>query len=218
MYSIRWILVTVLIAAMQVIQPLQVPTPVTPPESVNPQTYVVPVEEKLKRYDPEAMLASVKTKQPVDLQQLGNDVTDPFGTPYDVFVFEYASQTSWDVLSYQKGATPEVRYLANSGYHEIQPRMSPQRDRVAFVRADGTDYELVVVKADGTGLRQLTDNSRSEYYPAFSPDGQWIVYQSYQDGNSEIYKIKVDGSSRTRLTLRTSSYEGMPGPTCMTCT
>ena len=30
--------------------------------------------------------------------------------------------------------------------------------------------------------------------PTWSPDGQWLAYESYRDGNLNIYLIKADGS------------------------
>jgi Tol biopolymer transport system component len=36
--------------------------------------------------------------------------------------------------------------------------------------------------------------------PTWSPDGDWIAFQSYRDGNPEIYKMTAGGLSKTRLT------------------
>jgi dipeptidyl aminopeptidase/acylaminoacyl peptidase len=36
--------------------------------------------------------------------------------------------------------------------------------------------------------------------PDWSPDGSKIVFDSYRDGNLEIYVMNADGSSQTRLT------------------
>jgi Tol biopolymer transport system component len=37
-------------------------------------------------------------------------------------------------------------------------------------------------------------------YPAWSPDGQFIVYASEQDGNLDIFRMRVDGSEKQYLT------------------
>jgi subtilisin family serine protease len=47
------------------------------------------------------------------------------------------------------------------------------------------------------GLR-LTNSGDSQ--PRYSPDGSKIVFQSFRDGNNEIYVMNSDGSAQTRLT------------------
>ena len=45
--------------------------------------------------------------------------------------------------------------------------------------------------------------------PQWSPDGSQIAFQSYRDGQAEIYAMKYDGGSQTRLTTN-SGYDGQP--------
>ena len=55
----------------------------------------------------------------------------------------------------------------------------------------------------GTGVdcfRRLTNNSAIDEHPAWSPDGTRIAFQSYRDGNYEIYVMDDDGGNQTRLT------------------
>ncbi|WP_405436296.1 TolB family protein [Streptomyces avidinii] len=40
-----------------------------------------------------------------------------------------------------------------------------------------------------------------EWQPAFSPDGAWIVYSSWNRlGNADIYTKSLDGTSEQRIT------------------
>jgi Tol biopolymer transport system component len=50
----------------------------------------------------------------------------------------------------------------------------------------------------GTLPGQFKDNRDTQ--PSWSPDGKWIVFVSYRDGNAEIYKMTPDGKNQTRLT------------------
>ena len=56
------------------------------------------------------------------------------------------------------------------------------------------------MNADGSGQTRLTDNDRSDFEPAWSPDGAMIVFISTRDGNREIYVMNADGTGLTRLT------------------
>jgi TolB protein len=48
--------------------------------------------------------------------------------------------------------------------------------KLTFSRFVGGDSEIFVMNADGTGLRQVTDNKSDDFEPSWSPDGKRIVY------------------------------------------
>jgi Tol biopolymer transport system component len=78
---------------------------------------------------------------------------------------------------------------------------SPNGTTLAFTHGDGHDFEVFLIKADGTGLRNATDNDRvHDRTPAWSPDGSAIAFASERDGNSEIYVMNADGTEQTRVT------------------
>ena len=93
------------------------------------------------------------------------------------------------------------------------PPPSPQTDsdggQIVFYSERDGDPEIYVIEADGSGLRQLTDNNASDMAPAWSPNGTHIVFVSDRDGNKEIYVMGHDGSEPQRLT-NDSAYESHP--------
>lgn len=60
--------------------------------------------------------------------------------------------------------------------------------------------EIYVMKLDGSELRPLT-NGGDNVAPSFSPDGKWITFMSYRDGDSEIYAMRADGANVRQLTF-----------------
>lgn len=74
--------------------------------------------------------------------------------------------------------------------------------KIAFSSDRDGDYEVYVMNADGTGVTQLTNNSATDFDPAWSPDGTKIAFSSSRDGNSgrQIYVMNADGTGQTRLT------------------
>ena len=67
------------------------------------------------------------------------------------------------------------------------------------------DSEIFTMEPDGTNVTQLTDNTVSDGFLAYSVDGTKIEFVSFRDGKSEIYKMEADGSNQTRLTNNSAS-------------
>src|SRR6266571_2327557 len=94
-----------------------------------------------------------------------------------------------------------------------QPGWVTQSSRVAFVPDVSSDGEwltfdtqtdkqedIFVVRRDGSGLRQLTDDSYKDRAPRWSPDGRRIVFFSDRTRNWEIWMINADGSGLQQVT------------------
>jgi len=59
---------------------------------------------------------------------------------------------------------------------------------------------------DGSDQTPLTnDNPSFDGSPAWSPTGDQIAFQSFRDGNTEIYTMNSEGSTPTRLTNNPAS-------------
>src|SRR4029453_16313373 len=56
------------------------------------------------------------------------------------------------------------------------------------------------LSADGTGLRQLTDDAFRDRGPIFLPDGKRLLLYSTRSGQYEAWSMNLDGSGATQLT------------------
>ena len=80
--------------------------------------------------------------------------------------------------------------------------ISPVGDWIAFTTLGGRE-DLFVVKSDGTGYRQITDDAFRDRGPRWSPDGSRIAFYSDRSGRYETWAIRPDGSGLEQLTKAT---------------
>jgi dipeptidyl aminopeptidase/acylaminoacyl peptidase len=80
---------------------------------------------------------------------------------------------------------------------------SPDGTKILFAASVGgaaTD-DIWVVNADGTGLVNLTNTpNTSETYPAWSPNGQQIVYSYAETAAADLYVMDASGANPKQLT------------------
>jgi TolB protein len=72
--------------------------------------------------------------------------------------------------------------------------------RLIYVSMLSGKKDLWSVNADGSGLRQLTDGSHRDGFPAVTPDGRYVLFESVRDGANSIWRVDADGRNPTRLT------------------
>ena len=94
---------------------------------------------------------------------------------------------------------PALTRLTNHTAWDRAPTWSPDGTRIAFMSTRDGNWEIYVMDADGSDMERLTNNTASEYYPAWSP-GSRIAFTSTRDGNFDIYAMDADGSDVERLT------------------
>jgi Tol biopolymer transport system component len=88
---------------------------------------------------------------------------------------------------------------------------SPDGRTIAFGRNDlsanegeeNYDTEIYTVDVDGAGEHQLTNDTFSDYWPTWSPDGSKIAFVSDRGGQADVYLMNPDGSGITPLTNST---------------
>lgn len=104
--------------------------------------------------------------------------------------------------------------LTEVGTFSESPAWSPDGKLIAFHKRDG-DYDVYVIRADGTELTNLTedtdkDNPPNDGSPSWSPDGTRIAFDTNRNGNSEIYVMNADGSEPVNLTNAPEWNDSLP--------
>ena len=80
------------------------------------------------------------------------------------------------------------------------PLRSAASDHILLARLAPTQADLFISNADGTAEHPLTQPGSLDYNPAWSPEGDWIVFTSERGGSADIYRVHPDGTGLERLT------------------
>jgi TolB protein len=108
----------------------------------------------------------------------------------------------------QKALHSTIAFVSSRHDPAADPAVDPQR---AWLAA-----EIYLMDEDGTNLRRLTENTYSDGFPALSPDGRRIVFDSNRlraEGDpfntSDLFVMNADGTGQTDL-VRGSSATWSP--------
>jgi len=64
----------------------------------------------------------------------------------------------------------------------------------------GNQRHIFILRTDGTGLRDLTDDNNRYFWPRWAPDGRRIAFSSRRSGAYELWVVNRDGSGLQQLT------------------
>jgi TolB protein len=91
--------------------------------------------------------------------------------------------------SYMHGWSPDAKWLTYTG-----GRPSKSDPKVL-------EWDIHKIASDGSGKEiNLTNAAGLDDGPEYSPDGQWIYFNSTRSGQMQIWRMKPDGTGQERVT------------------
>jgi Tol biopolymer transport system component len=123
-----------------------------------------------------------------------------------LIVYESNGSGDFEIWVMRADGSHRTQLTHDPGFDHLQPSWSPNGTRIVFSRC-GKPFgfpafcDIVVMNADGTGMRQLTRGSWIDQRPEFSPSGKRIAFDSTHGGlQSAIWVIDARGRHLERLT------------------
>jgi TolB protein len=98
-----------------------------------------------------------------------------------------------------------VKLTDNATYSDSQPDWSPGGSRIVYSSYRGDNGgDIFVMRADGSGKKNLNRNPARDQHPVFSPNGRWVAFDSNRNQafplSYEIWKMRIDGTELNQVT------------------
>ncbi len=82
--------------------------------------------------------------------------------------------------------------ISTGNWNDIAPALSPDRSKLAFA-SDRTGYwDLYVMDLQTGETTQVTNSPEYDSAPSWSPDSQWLVFETYTNDNLEVSVVSVN--------------------------
>ena len=157
--------------------------------------------------DKDLILFDVSTGTKKTLTTLGNNTLAKFSRNNQIAYCCQQDDTSYGIYVMNMDGSKKYQIIANASC----PVWSPDGKRIAYQSPiDNGSSQIFVANNDGTNQKQLTSTFSSRFWPGWPPDGnydpQWtpdgekIVYVSWEDEDPEIHSMDSNGSNKVKLT------------------
>src|SRR5579884_1225676 len=89
---------------------------------------------------------------------------------------------------------------------------SPDGKTLAYCAERNGNFDVYTIPVEGGEERRLTSADGLDDGPDYSPDGQWIYFNSVRTGTMQIWRMRPDGSGQVQVSRGELSADWFPHP------
>lgn len=112
---------------------------------------------------------------------------------------------TWEIVRLDL-ATGETLQLTDNDVRDASPSFSRNNQTVLFTTAGEGNAAIAVMPADGGEVTVIHDDPGYEWGMHYSPDGQFIIFNSQQNDGANLYLIRADGSGLRPVDTLTGGF------------
>jgi len=136
------------------------------------------------------------TAEPTSAKKITQAIDAFCWTPNGRLVYQSTAGGNRDLWITQPNGG-EQRQLTNDSTVDGNPAVTADNRYIVFTSNRTGQLQLWRMDVDGGNLLQLTSGDATDY-PAVSPDGKWVLYNTTD--NWHLWRVSIDGGSPVRLT------------------
>jgi len=120
------------------------------------------------------------------------------GQPAEIWVMDVATRTTQSLTAATHSVNSESALFP--AYAPVDANHPEDPVRIAYsVQPQDTNTDIWVMNADGTDAYQVTDTHSGATRPAWSADGQFIVFDMFSTGITTLYIVSAGGGTPAEL-------------------
>jgi Tol biopolymer transport system component len=103
--------------------------------------------------------------------------------------------------------------LTHNTWEDNYPKWAPDGEQIAFTANPQGNFDIFIMKGNGSEIRPVTDSSANEIEPSWFPDGSHLVY-TLEDKRLlrktyALYKVRLQTRKRRRLIPEFNNSHGL---------
>jgi len=96
-----------------------------------------------------------------------------------------------------------TKHIADDRYASY----SPDGKQIIFESNRDGNWEIYLMKTDGSNQQRLTNNAYDDRRPSWHPNGEKIVYESNSEGSFQLYELNINSQAITKIKTELSYME-----------
>jgi TolB protein len=120
----------------------------------------------------------------------------------EIYIIDIDGKNIKQLTHYPKNDTTASRY----DYHAGMPKLNPTENFISFQSMQNGKYSLFAVSLDGQKQWKLTENNENEGWHDWSPDGKWLVIETFNDSQTQFHISLMNWDTKEMKILTDTSF------------